>query len=931
MNDPLFRGVHVLLSVIRDLVSRPRWRPRRGRDGLRGDRPLPLLCLIRDAGRNDVLDALSARLDQAGTPRKRKVLSVLVQADQAEADARDCWSEVGREVPLLPLLDVLHRRLLIDRFGHDRLRSFRHYRLVDWLTGHTLRPGSRRDDRAITELLRDWYAAADGPAEAEQRTAVGQAAPSLWLRILVLALTVWNRPLRFWLWVHGVPLIGREPRWLMRQPFMVPRHSTAFTGFAERLTAGRRGEENLEHLKKLLVHAFLQDLRSAYRPRGLRLRRWQRTAYTVVLLDGVTEENGGWEFLRLVNDVRNESTEHDPLLVIATAAEKPDDLQADRPLVPVSRIKGELDAWWDGLPGHRQSLRPDARFVFARLPAQVGADAALSQDDDSAWPDLGDIQPRKPPLPARKPVVAAVLGAVLVAGLLTGGRWGYVRVEKDCLPDPRAGVAVRWVDDIETCIGYSDHAAHVFGRDERLKAVQLAIFELNAEAERLHEDNPDRVLASLVYFADVTHPKSDPGADDSVSEELEGLLIRQEAQNKTSTSEPLLRVIVANGGDEMEAARTVVDEFLEPLIAADPTVLGVVGMGLTVPATESAIGALGDLGTPVLATSLTGEGLGDLSPLYFQLVPGNEVQAELVAAYARAERKSVTVYHPPLTDNYLRSLVGELATALGGEHAAQPWQNNVGEVAIACGADDIAFYAGREGDFAAFLSAVVHQCDDRRPMVIGDDTVSRFVAQSSLRLRNEFNDIAVSFVSMGSRVVLAGPDCLKKGMPGVPDASRDAERSLVAFCTGHHTVRKRVTGPGRVAELARLLDQPEDRMPWPGERIGLAYDAASLFVQAVRENLDRTRVRNPDGSAPSAGPEHRVHRAAVAQELREPNTFRGATGPIDFAESRTGQTRPLAILTIADIYDLDQVPTCTYEITMPAGESVEPPRGTADC
>jgi hypothetical protein len=928
VNDPLFRGVHVLLFVIRSLVSRPKWRPRRGRDGLRGDRPLPLLCLIRDSGRNDVLDALSDHLGRAGTPRKRKVPSVLVRTDHAKEDSEDHWSPLGREVPLLPLLDVLHRRLLSDRFGPDGLRSFRHYRLVDWLTGQCPLPGSRRDDRTITDVLRDWYAVADSPADADQRTAVEQAAQSLWARLFVLALTIWNRPLRFWLWVHGVPPIGREPRWLMRQPFMVPGHSTAFTGFAERLTVIRRGEESLEHLKKLLVHAFLQDLRLAYRPRRLSLRRWQRTAYTVVLLDGVTEENGGWELLRLINDVRNESTEHDPLLVIATAAAKPDDLQTDRPLAPVSRIKGELDAWRAGLPGHRQSLRPDARFVFARLPAQVGADATLSQEDDSAWSDLGDIQPRKPPLPARKPVVAAILGAVLVAGLLTGGRWGYVRLEQRCLPDPRSGVAVRWVDDIKTCIGYSDDAAHVFGDDRRLEAVQLAIFELNREAERLHKDNSDRVVVSLVYFADVTRRKSGPNTYDSVSEELEGLLIQQKAQNRPSPDEPLLRVIVANGGDEMKAARTVVDEFLDPLLARDSSVLGVVGMGLTRPATESAIGALGDLGTPVLATSLTGEGLGGLSPLYFQLVPGNRVQAELIADYARVQGKPVTVYHPVPDDNYLRSLVDELDRALGGP-PARSWTGRVGEVSVDCGREEIAFFAGREVEFTAFLSEMIRKCDDDRPMIIGDDSVSRFVAQGEERRRNEFKGVAVSFVSMGSRVVLAGPDCLESGLPAAGRAAHGSTQALTEFCAGHHLLRDS-TGPDRVAEHAGSNGKHEGRMRWPGERVGLAFDAAGVFVDAVRNNLDRNRVANPDKSASSVERGRRVHRAAVAQELREPNKFRGATGPIDFAESRTGWTRPVAILTIADIYDLDQAPKCAYEITMPAGTSTKP-RGSSDC
>ncbi|WP_158851309.1 ABC transporter substrate-binding protein [Saccharothrix deserti] len=939
MNNPLFRGVHALLSVARSLVDRPRWRLRPGRSDLRGDRPLPLLCLIRDSGRNPVLEALYRHLDRAVAPRKRKVPFAYVDAARAAEDARERWSGVEREVPLLPLLDVLHRRLLSDRFGEDRLSCFRHYRLVDWLTGQRLPPGDRRDDRTVVDLLRDWHAVTDSSAAAEQHAAVAQTvAQSALERFLVAVFLAWHRPLRFWLWVHGAPLVGREPRWLMRQPFMVPGHSTSFTGFAERLTVGRRDEENLEQLKKLLVHAFLQDLRLAYRPRGLRLRRWRRTAYTVVLLEGITEENGGWELLRIINDVRNESTQHDPVLVIATAERKPDDLQPGRPVAPVSRIKAELDAWVDGLPAHRQSLRPDARFVFAWLPPQVDddvTDSTLSQDDESAWHDLGRFQPRRPPLAARKPVVVAVVGVVLVAGLLTGGRWGLARAKHDCLPDPRAGVAVRWIEGTKSCVGYSDSAAHVFSSDKRLRAVQLAVFELNAVAERLHEENPVRAMVSVVYFADLTHSMGDPGADASVAEELEGVLIRQKAQNKQSASEPLLRVVVANGGDQMKAARTVVDDLLAPLLADDPSIVGVIGMGLTVLATESAIGALGDLGTPVLATSLTGEALGERSPLYFQLVPGNRVQAALIAGYARSVGKPVTVYHPRrLSDNYLESLVGELGAAIDGEPAVRLWNQRVGEVEIVCGQQNIAFYAGREGEFAGFLKEVVGQCGNDRPVVIGDDAVSRFVAQGSLRSENEFKGIPVSYVSMGARVVLAGPDCLSKGEPAVQTVSSGSEpgaRPLVAFCAGHHELRDPTTGSGRVAEFARLLAEPGDRMSWPGERIGVAYDAASLFVEAVRNNQNRERVPNPDQASPRTGPAHTVHRAAVAQELREPNKFEGATGRIDFAASRTGLTRPLAILTIDDIHDLGQVPKCVHEISLPVNGSTHGPLVTADC
>ena len=53
----------------------------------------------------------------------------------------------------------------------------------------------------------------------------------------------------------------------MRQQYLAPRQSVTFLGFAERLTAGWRDGEQPAQVDKLLLHAFLEDLRQAYRRR----------------------------------------------------------------------------------------------------------------------------------------------------------------------------------------------------------------------------------------------------------------------------------------------------------------------------------------------------------------------------------------------------------------------------------------------------------------------------------------------------------------------------------------------------------------------------------------------------------------------------------------------------------------------------------------
>ena len=877
-------GLDALLAVFRELLDRPRWW-RRPDKSIRGDRPLPMICLIKkspEAADRGVLGVLARGLD-CDSPHR--ILFARVDAEGAAERCAQWWAPVRQKeaAPLLPLLDELSTQLQRNEFRRNRMRSFRHYGLVDWLSAQSLAPGDS-GHKDMFRRLQDWYRQPVDQSENRPPPSGfdGALPQSSWLLTL---LAVWHRPVRVWLWC----LLGREPKWLMRQPYMVPGHSTSFVGFAERLTRSGRSEESSEQLEKLLVHAFLQDLRAEYRPRGMRLRRWRRTSYVPVLLDNVSRENGGWRLLQLINDIRNESTEHDPLLIVATVAEKPADMPVS---VSVDKAQEAFKAWGERLPAQRETLRPDARFIFLQLSGSEG---------DGENPPVV-FEARRPPLLARKLVFVPLVVAVLTATVLVGGDGLYVRWRHDCLPSFSPGVELRWLNDTKACVGYSDNPARVFGGDVRLVAAQRAVFEHNEIARRLREENPQRPLVTLVYFADLSHSAASPGTDSSLAEELEGLLLRQRQQNHKDQWKPLLRVIVANGGDRMAGAVTVVEELLTPLVQDDPTVLGVVGMGLTVPETERAIAVLGDLGVPVVTTTLTSESLPGLSPLYFQMAPGNRVQAQLLAAYAAHLGRAVTVYHPPLTDGYLRSLVNESREAVGADRVRlREWVQRVAEVDVVCGTDQLAFFVGRESDFPAFLNEVVRRCDTNQPLVVGSDTVSRFVAQSDQRRRDEFSGVAVSFVSLGSRIVLAGPSCQADGkQPG-------SSHTLTTFCAAYRGFRgARGVEEAATAEFARVLSPGGEHVPWPGERVGLMYDAGGLFLEAVRRN--QLRFQGVERGVVSP------HRAAIGQELRELSPFEGASGPVDFGVTRTGVTRTVSILRLPDLHDLARVPSCVFMI-----------------
>ncbi|WP_130799515.1 hypothetical protein [Streptomyces otsuchiensis] len=935
-----YPGQPELESMIAGLVRRPRFTDRDGERSVRGDRPLPLVCLLHDGGRRRALPSFDKRV----LSRTSHLPYAYVDAEAVAGSAGEGGAPEGRdrEPSLLPLLEAARFRLDADRFGPDHRPSFDRYGLIDWLTRQPTPPRGRRRNR-MTELLRQWSGRAPAPSD---RQAIGEALdeiPSATVRSgLRLLVTLGG-----WL---GLRITGvrRQARWMMRQPYLVPAHSHDFEGFAERLTVDRREAENPEHVEKLLVHAFLEDLRAGYRRRHRRVlpRRsgWRRTAYVVLLLDNVTGRNGGWELLRLINEVRNETGEHDPLLVVAAG----DELPEPRPgkIHHPSDSRAALRRWDHELPRKRQQFDRYARYLWLGAPAapmssrrgpahitdsgtRPAADRAPAftdgpdrdgdgdQPDGFGWAAGGGhgedrFWPRRAPWPARRGVVETALALALVLTLLPV----VFRVDDSWSAGCsyfRAGfeerVSVRVVElgrgDVQ-CVGYSDSAAQVFGTDKRLRTAQLTVFEENEKAERLHRDQPERPLLTLVHFVGLTHRDVTPDTDHASAEELEGLVLRQREQNnEEAPSEPLLRVVVANGGDEMGEAELVAREMLAPLAESDPTVVGVLGLDRTIAETKLAIAELGRAGVPVIGTTLTGTGLAEVSPLYFQMVPDNDRQALLIAAYAehlRAER--VTIHHPPLErgDAYVETLVAgttERVTESGREVTAEGWTDSPGELTSLCadGEDrsrELVYYVGREADFGGFLRQVTSGCTrtDRLPQIVASDSVSRFVAQPERRANTVLAGVRISYVGLGALVTLAGEPCQRgQAPPGTGSGT-----PLNVFCAGFAKLHSELAG--EIPEMA------EPAAPGPAERTGVAYDAAGLMIRAVA-TLHRT-FETGEHSRPA-------HRAAVAQQIRE-RVFKGATGEVDFRRDRIGNERNLAVLTIENINDLEAAPTCSFLI-----------------
>lgn len=854
-------GIAELLKLIAWLLRRPR----------RTERRLPLIWLVRAAGH----DALAPVLACLTRPPRRQVPHVSLDATRF-ADGAD----------VRPLLDELHHQLALDAYGVAPLQ-FRHYPLACWLMGQTPPRVDVGDRRAwLAEQLRErrrrWSDSGVAPAGGETLFAVvyrflvwlvRRAAPGVLFRAAVSG---------------RVPLLGRHYRWFMRQQYLAPRQSVTFVGFAERLTAGRRKGEQPDQVNKLLVHAFLEDLRCAYARPPWRLAGWRRTAYPVLLLRDVGPGNAGHTLLRLMNDVRNETGRSDPLLVVASGDRAAvESIGAGPAGYDLDQARPAYDRWLEALPERRRLRQADAWH----LP--LDADGAI---DGGQQPlDVSEFTVSPPPIWARRVVAAGVVLVLLAASAL----WASRRYGPDCWPQPLRGqVSVRLAGG--QCIGYSDSAAHLFsGEQEFLRKIQERIFAQNRRAIELWtESDRRRPLITLVYLGDLTGHSAASGEVAYVSEreELEGMAVAQHARLETLSStygQALLRIVVANGGSQMRYVDQTV-EMLAELAREDPTVLGVVGLVDSRDTTANALRRLNEIGMPAVAPNLSADGMSRNSSLYLQMVAANTDQAKLVSEYATKVLKvdEVHLYYttgdPPSRleeDLYVKTLV-EAMQARFGERMTMRRFREGDSLMPECGYRGMLFFGGRYSQFDEFLVAL-RGCGDNPPAhLVADDSVNRYLANRQARATAPGN-LPVTYVSKAALGM-----CSRLAVDPVTDETR---RFL-------GLIRK----PGLLPE-ARCV---EGVNPQVGERVALAYDAAMMLLLAMEKLAARLSVDNrpvdPEAISPLA-----LYTEVLRQNAMAP--YPGVTGPVRFNPD-TGEPmeKRISLMSVRSIPEATEEPQEIY-------------------
>lgn len=814
-------------------------------------RQRPLVGLVVDVADTADLLALLAHGFGAAGPRRVPHVQVTV----AEQDGRAATTE-----DLRSLLADAADRFATGSFGRGLRMRFPHFWLIDFIVRQRLTSGTRERKAEIARLVR---ANSKFFASIPQLGGAEVTVTPTWSSLpLALTASVLPGVLFRWLIAWRLPGTGSVLRWMMHRKGASHQVADVWS-LAAALTRDGHLHES-EEARRLLVHAFLRDLRDQFRRVPWRVQPWRGTACPVLTVAGATDSNAGGMLLAHAALVRQEQV--DPLT-----------------LVTVEPVEDHVPGTADGYSRIRIRLA-GVRAALRRWrvdPRGTGYAVAVDPLDETVLPTVTALVPRRevprPPWFVHR--VALLLVPLLIAvGLSTVALRAFVM---DCAPLRVDTGRVDVTRDSGECVGYSDHRGQLFGSDPELRTVQEVIF---AENERVDEElagRPTHPVMSLVYFGTLTKP--DGGVGDHTfaaeREELQGAALAQRRANgaaRTNADSPYLKIVVANGGQNMRAAPTVADKLLA-LRTSDPTVLGIVGLVESRTTTKVAIEALDNTDLPIVAPTLSADRIGELSSHYLQIAAPNEDQADMVVEYTKTvlRKKKLFNYYtfgPKKKDqadgdlyvNTLREDLRASAERHGLEYEELFWTGQ--SLRTACGkqySDGVVFFGGRYSEFAQFVDELYRTCTADHPVLIGNDSVNRYMANAGDRVTAP-PSLRMAYVSKGS---LAFCDNLLR--------AADSERQYF------------------LADVRAMYHRCEpDSMEPVGERVGLAYDAVLLLVRATQDLVQGKSTK----TAPSP-----LDLFDQVRGTTEP--YLGVTGPLIFGQNGVAKDKHLSLLCVSSIPD----------------------------
>jgi hypothetical protein len=408
--------------------------------------------------------------------------------------------------------------------------------------------------------------------------------------------------------------------------------------------SGAEQERAMQLYLSLRVHALLEDLRANYRPWTFDLRRRKRRWPPMLFLPGVDQLPGGVRFVQAVSDLRSRRSETDPLLVVASSRCRliP---HAAYPAAEPDDDNGSLYRRWIRRLRVEQSPSLGDRLPWVLL-LKVKADAARLPRDGRGRPRAGWSVWH---LWSRRTVVFAV-ALLCIGGYLRSqaiGRqycnsWLFshdpklVLVNGECIgTDTTGGTPFLQAEQGVALSGAvtASGAIPAGGSPVSLSQVNLAYLEGLIDSQN-QQATASGSYVTFVYAGGLTAPQASTDPLDALKE-LAGVFAYQYYIDVTQNYHVKIRIDVANDGDNSDQEQ----RMAETIVAAsdqDPSIEGVIGLGVDTSQTPPAIGDFADAGLPILDTTNSDDSFPREDWDYFGLSATNAEEAQaLVTRYAR--------------------------------------------------------------------------------------------------------------------------------------------------------------------------------------------------------------------------------------------------------------------------------------------------------
>lgn len=636
---------------------------------------------------------------------------------------------------------------------------------------------------------------------------------------------------------------------------------------------GEAGEQEraLQLYLSLRVHALLEDLRANYRPWSLDLRSRKRTWPPMVFMPAVDRGPGGVRFLQAVSDLRSRRSETDPLLIFASS-EHP--LRALPVTTPDESRRTSYQRWIGRL---RVEQSPSLGW---HLPWVLREPVWTSHLVSDSFENRQQPQARWSPwnLWSRWTLVCAMVLLVIggfwrsqaiahefCGGWLFGHDPNLVLVQGECIgTDTTSSTAFLPSGTGVTLGGTFPASGAIRGTPANLSEVSLGYLE--GRIDLLNQQAASGPYVTFVYAGALTAP---PGSAEPLSaiQELTGVYAWQYNINVTQNLNVKIRIDIANDGDnsaqELRMAATIVAAADQ-----DPSIVGVIGLGVDTSKSAFAIQELADAGLPLVDTTNS----DDIFPSdwnYFGLSPTNAEEAQALIKHfagmgpgryavifervAGANGKATDPYTHQQAESAQSALMAQGFKLAGGGPIPYTPQSDLANSSILqaiCNyRPPVIYLAGRHDDMAQ----IVRLLDERAKCFAAEVTV---LSGDDMTVTESPGTTAPPLAPQMTLYYVAQTDPARVG-PGDIDNNSDLN--------------------GALRTALSLGANPDYNDPvFATGLIALGFDAANVLYNASTINPHLV--------------EEALHRAQVAPRLRCPQqpVTHGATGPLGFADVRHG-------------------------------------------